>query len=594
MAATGSGTSVTSSCTGSPPASRFWSDASPDVLRHIASHLHPAETACTLRLLNKNTAAALGTLADRTLPLSQPAPPAAFAHRWGSPGAMRPLTLQQRHRLLTLTAASGVVANLQVASQGFGLALEHTPEALAAAAAGGHADACAWLLSKGCPMGPRVLAAAAGAGRVDMCVWAVERAGCSLDGNVLAAAAEGGSMELCEWLLTHKGCPWSTDAPVAAARGGHVAVVDWLVHQHVRQPSSRRLYVGRVLEGAAEGCDVSTLQRLHGQLVEQQGERLDGSSVDRVVEAAAASRTPDWREKVRWLLYDKGYPRTALRAYVRVAEAGQEDGEVAERVELLLREGFPTAGAGAAGAVAGRGWGQALRLLLREGAPADWGTARVAAEGGHLELLQVGGGAVGVSGWGGVAWPLGLAFLLSAGQAALSPVGRCEDDMRWPALRWAGHGSAAATVAADVQQDWSLASAGRGRAASVIPAGLLAAIKWLVACCSPSVLALRGVQLTVCLNLSASFTPRPATFRSCCGRTACRCTATPCVPRHVAATRRAWRGWWRSWAPRTRSAPTWHVTPRVRRTRASCTGCGRCDEARVECLCTRGAALRRQ
>ena len=61
------------------------------------------------------TRQALGPKAHATVHLSEPVPAKVFADKWAAPGAMYSLSYVDRIKLLSLTAASGEVANLQVA-----------------------------------------------------------------------------------------------------------------------------------------------------------------------------------------------------------------------------------------------------------------------------------------------------------------------------------------------------------------------------------------------------------------------------------------------------------------------------------------------
>ncbi|KXZ52119.1 hypothetical protein GPECTOR_10g1142 [Gonium pectorale] len=125
-----------------PPHSRVWL---PELVERFARFLPPNVVACALRLVDKATSAQFrGRPQFATVRLSHPVPPWAFAARWAAPGAMTHLTLAQRHQLLCLTAASGVVTNLQLALRLAGCvqAPDHEAELLCAAANAGRLDAC--------------------------------------------------------------------------------------------------------------------------------------------------------------------------------------------------------------------------------------------------------------------------------------------------------------------------------------------------------------------------------------------------------------------------------------------------------------------
>ncbi|GLC39397.1 hypothetical protein PLESTM_000892400 [Pleodorina starrii] len=113
-----------------PDGSSIWL---PGIVACIAHHLPANEVASTLRLIDKATSDQFAT--HKTLRLSLPSPIHVFRERWGRLGAFRALSHKQRLQLLCLTAASGSVANLEVALANAGLDLRR--ELLEAAAAAG-------------------------------------------------------------------------------------------------------------------------------------------------------------------------------------------------------------------------------------------------------------------------------------------------------------------------------------------------------------------------------------------------------------------------------------------------------------------------
>ncbi|GLC46021.1 hypothetical protein PLESTB_001027100 [Pleodorina starrii] len=347
-----------------------WSVAA--IVERIAEFTSENEVACTLRLLNKFTAA---VLRGRTkVRISKSSPSHAFARRWGAPGAMRPLTCKQRKALLRLTAATGSVANLQLALAAVGCT--PTSEVFAAAAAAGHLPVCEALLAAGCPWGPDVLDAAARAGLRESVSWLL-RAGCPAGPQLLEAAAGAGHAELCEWLVSEVGLAWSAKAARAAARGGFTALFEHAVAElglpgaggHAAAASTAAggpgAVLGELLEGAAEGCDLATVMWLHRTWLEpeepdlapqnaaapgnnnnnnqqqQQGgvNLLSRAARDAVMAAAAASPTPDWRAKVEWLRA-RGYP-SPHSACIRVAAAAASSlPDAAARLGWLVQQGF--------------------------------------------------------------------------------------------------------------------------------------------------------------------------------------------------------------------------------------------------------------
>ncbi|KXZ40934.1 hypothetical protein GPECTOR_1253g509 [Gonium pectorale] len=262
--------------------SRIWVHLPFELAERIVSFLEPNELPY-FRLVNKAAATQFREPRHMTFRLSQPAPADAFAAHWLAPGATRGLTLNRRLQLLSLTAASGVVPNLEVAAQAAGCLL--TYDVFQAAAAAGHLNSCQWLLEHGCPT----------------------KAQSSGSSGLLAAAAQGGHRHVCEWLLGLS-LTWSSDGAVEAARGGHLGLMEWLLQRRpelsVRAPGPwfRETWHG---VGVAEGCDLPTLQRLWRGWGE-----LDAGSKEAVLAAAAASPTPDWAAKVEWL-EAQGCPQTS-------------------------------------------------------------------------------------------------------------------------------------------------------------------------------------------------------------------------------------------------------------------------------------------
>ncbi|PNH08243.1 Ankyrin repeat domain-containing protein, partial [Tetrabaena socialis] len=334
--------------------SRIWL---PELVQRFAGCLAPNEVACILRLVNKATTTQFSRPQDRTVRLSLPVPHHAFVWRWSGMGAMRSLNRLQRRQLPCLTARSGSVANLEVllAGDSEGMTLE----------------------------GP-VLTAAAAAGQLEVCRW-LRLHGCQYSHDVLGEAAKGGHQAVYEWLLAD-GCPTHPDglraagwAAAQAAGGGQVGLMDWLLG------SDRIPHVPGLLEGAAAGVDLPTLQRLHHTHTYGFCESLDREERLAVLAAAAASPTADWRAKVEWL-EGQGFSRTAATC---ARAAGLPDGRA--RLEWLRQRGYPLSAEVAVDAASG-GNVDALQYVLAEGAQIDAWSARRAASGaalgGHLAVLQ--------------------------------------------------------------------------------------------------------------------------------------------------------------------------------------------------------------
>ncbi|KXZ51800.1 hypothetical protein GPECTOR_11g242 [Gonium pectorale] len=353
---------------------RIWPQLPPEVAARVLSVLDKNELATSFRLVSKAAAAQLRDPEHTTVRLSHPVPPHAFAAKWLAPGATRGLTLAQRRRLLCLTAASGVLANMEIAVQAAG----------------------------GMPLDP-VFEAAASAGQLHICKWLRAR-GCFADSqddqfpmSALSAAAVAGREDICEWLLDECAgdCEWSWFAVAAAAAGGHVALMEWLV-QNRRDDDGPPPLVGngyyQYIDSAAWGCDLATVQRLWRGFQEDGVDNPD--LLGEVLAAAAASPTPDWQPKVEWL-ESVGCGPTCLAAAKAAAcpDAGA-------RLAWLRDRGYPF-DASAVAAAAGAGNETALQCLLAGMRPPDDQTAgnaaakaavkaaaKAAAAGGHQAVLQ--------------------------------------------------------------------------------------------------------------------------------------------------------------------------------------------------------------
>ncbi|KAG2482008.1 hypothetical protein HYH03_019032 [Edaphochlamys debaryana] len=337
------------------------------ILRYIAFCLPINDIACALRPTNKATWEALQECA--LIFLGDPVPPAVFAAHWSDPNAVRGLTRVQRTRLLSLTAATGDLANLEVAVAAAGLV--PTADSVSAAAAAGELEACTWLLERG--LGSRA--------------WELDRA--------LSAAARANQRPACEWLLGHGASlaeppGWGAeDAVTSAARGAHLDMVGWLLDQGAapsehtygvvlvaaakgerpdllerllsKMPEGavwgailaaaeaglpelmHRLYeqqfperrvpppddLARLLRTVATGCDLATLQHWWHRLRGSREPSHEAKAA--VIRAAAAAHTPDWRAKVTWLA-EQGLPT----ASVGLEAAGCPD--AVERLTWLQQE----------------------------------------------------------------------------------------------------------------------------------------------------------------------------------------------------------------------------------------------------------------
>ncbi|KXZ47933.1 hypothetical protein GPECTOR_31g295 [Gonium pectorale] len=311
-------------------ASRVWI---PDLVERIALHLPPNELPCTLRLVDKATAALFSGPHHTTVRLSQPVPHHFFAHIWSQPGAMRALTLSQRHQLLSLTIITGVTPNLEL------------------------------LLSCNLPVTSALMEAAASAGQLATCLR-LHQAGCPW-GDALQEAAGAGHLAVCEGLLA-AGCPWSWGVISSAICGGHLALTGAMAKYFPHRPGF--MVRSEELLAVAHGCDLVALQSFHERWKEIPVPRINGRALSflnrhysyLLLPTAAGSPTPDWQAKVEWL-EGLGYPKTAFACH---------------------------AAAGCTDAAARRGVAAGPGTLHAAGCPVSpLDVACAAAEGGHLAAV---------------------------------------------------------------------------------------------------------------------------------------------------------------------------------------------------------------
>ncbi|GLC40888.1 hypothetical protein PLESTB_000012400 [Pleodorina starrii] len=389
-----------------------------EIYERIAAFLPSNEVACTVRLISKSMASLFRGY--RSVQLSEPVPHHAFLSHWSRPEALHNLTLKQRRQLLDLTARSGCLDNLQVASTAAGCPL--TEEVLIVAAGSGHLDMCLWLLQRKCPCGPDAVAAAARAGHPAVAVLLLHE-GMRASFQAWAAAAGAGHWAVCERLLAD-GMPCDARAPIAAARGGHVGLTHWLLQlPEIQLPrgSSLVIFQTELLEAAAYGFELAALQQLHQALRLQRPaaaaaghdgdndddngdyDRIDsslqGNAGGALLAAALASPIPDWRAKVQWLQAQRCVIRDEDGIRLQEPEVLVRLPDCVERLDLLLRphqqEGFLLQKTRTATDVlyAAIGAGNlSLVRYLREGRP--WLPAHAtraaerAAEAGDLAILE--------------------------------------------------------------------------------------------------------------------------------------------------------------------------------------------------------------
>ncbi|KAG2499253.1 hypothetical protein HYH03_002832 [Edaphochlamys debaryana] len=249
------------------------------IAERIAAFLPSNFVACTFRLLDKS---ACEQFADRrTILLSQPSPAWAFTAHWLSPDSCRSLSLDERHKLVELTAASGYVPNLRVARQAAGCTL--VPFNLHAAVRAGALEACQYLISP----------------------EALYPANYLFREYALADAAEGGHTIMIEWCLQVLGAQLNWMAVAKAYESGHVALAMALMPPVAPDPHQLVSF----FQGVISGCEMAAVPWLW-ELVLPAMMRPQGpdglapldSVKNGMLAAAIGSPTPDWEAKVEVLL----------------------------------------------------------------------------------------------------------------------------------------------------------------------------------------------------------------------------------------------------------------------------------------------------
>ena len=323
---------------------------SPELIRHIASFMHPNYVATGFKLTCKDVAQAVReqftTIHLRGEPRAlqsfrfgsiiialaeQPWPGAAFVAHWGRPEPWRPLNRRDRHRLLCLAASSHHAPSLDAALAHCGTVIQ--ADALASAITAGDLAACRRLHeTEGYDMEPELAAAAAGvAGSLPVCKWLVETATSAIFTILpeLCYARHSDAVELAlrqADVSQRPGCRRRLLGAAAAA--GRVELLRQLA---TRFPLSLKDEDGRptVLSHVASGCPLEVLQ----QYYEPWGSRLlwTAGQKRQLLMAAAASPTPDWAAKCEWLWAQWGGAAAGLGAGL-----GHVEG-IDQRVSNIMR-----------------------------------------------------------------------------------------------------------------------------------------------------------------------------------------------------------------------------------------------------------------
>ncbi len=339
-----------------------------ELLRHIASFLPPPEVPCTLRLVCKRLNHVL--LAHNTVRVSPGvAMPAHAADWWRRTRAASAdsLTIAERRAMVLQAAKLGDLAVLQDVIAAMGCLVTH--DMVMDCVRSGFLAGCEHLamqpLNEYSSWALDAFMEAAATGNLQLVKWAMERVkqtgpefrtGDTFSvtfgrfGDIIGRAAERGHGHVCDELLQVSGNPQADRlaAAAAAARGGHVALMDGLLSGGPWAGSLQGL-----VAGAARGCDLATLQRVHSMLSKQQAQERqqqlqqeqqpqqqqqqqeEQHIYPKLLAAAVSSPTPDWAAKAQWLL-QQGHPRDA-RSWDLQDVAALPD--AVKRVEWMRREG---------------------------------------------------------------------------------------------------------------------------------------------------------------------------------------------------------------------------------------------------------------
>ncbi len=121
-------------------------------------------------------------------------------------------------------------------------------------------------------------------------------------------------------------CSFTTDPGVAAVKAGHLQLLSWLLSH-----CPGLLSPGRVLEAAAQHCDLAGLQQVWEALQSWPADSSSGSGGLRaalsqyVLDAAAGSATPDAVAKMEWVLATTAGARCRLNTRTAIAAARSGD-----------------------------------------------------------------------------------------------------------------------------------------------------------------------------------------------------------------------------------------------------------------------------
>ncbi len=323
------------------------------LLARIASFLPPGEAAYGLRTVCHAFARELPVYAPELLRItvSKKRPPVssvALVSRWGATGSCRGLTYKQRFQLLLDAARGGSAKAVAQLSRSTGCLLNE--KVFRAAAHAGNEEVCEWLLGQDIELQDRgawVLAVAAEAGHTALCKKLYD-AGLRLDTCALNLALRAGRPAVFNWMCEqgpiHEASPVqlrAADMPDGlpadlwgnAAYGGQLELM-----QELKGCSKAE---AEDLPAVAHGCPLPVLRELVEECSSYRHPRVGFTARQAadIMAAAAASPTPDWQDKVLWLLQTgtcspiNGFGKGTAAAFAALPDAEQ-------RLEWLAGQGF--------------------------------------------------------------------------------------------------------------------------------------------------------------------------------------------------------------------------------------------------------------
>ncbi len=322
------------------------------IITRIAGFLPPREAAYNLRVACKAFALEVRSEELLSVPIGKKRPPVpahALLGRWGQLGSCRGLTYKQRVQLLVDAARGGDIKALQQLSHSTGCFLNE--EVFRTAACAGQEAMCEWLLEQEVPLkddGAWVLAAAVEAGQMQLCEK-LYTAGFRLLYYTTLLAARTGYGDASAWPygqgtlyhadeedIARAGMP--EDLPdewwANAAQGGRVELMWQLKGFTEATPKD--------LPAVAYGCPVYDLQDMVRECKEATSFPTQ-SEAAAILSAAVCSPTPDWHDKVLWLLRRRLFsPLATLSAHPAGDFAALPD--AVQRLEWLAGQGFGLVG----------------------------------------------------------------------------------------------------------------------------------------------------------------------------------------------------------------------------------------------------------